>query len=122
MGLCFVCFGISIGLRMWSGEATDSVWTRDTHTHTRFACLSSQSIPLQGKLMLSCRSPPLSLSIFSLNSTSLSTQLATGNWQLLSEPCPAIIHSDFQFHNFLDFGLDWNKVVNEIGPYLFLKE
>lgn len=76
--------------------------------------------------MLSCRSPPLSLSIFSLNSTSLSTQLATGNWQLLSEPCPAIIHSDFQFHNFLDFGLDWtgldwNKVVNEIGPYLFLK-
>lgn len=114
MGLCFVCFGISIGLRMWSGEATDSVWTRDTHTHTRFACLSSQSIPLQVKLMLAFTSP-FFIHLFSqlnksLNSTSLSTQLATGNWQLLSEPCPAIIHSDFQFHNFLDFGLDWTGI------------
>lgn len=118
----YVLFVLVFPLVCVCGEATDSVRTRHTHTHTRFACLSSQSIPLQGKLMLSCRSPPLSLSIFSLNSTSLSTQLATGNWQLLSEPCPAIIHSDFQFHNFLDFGLDWNKVVNEIGPYLFLKE
>lgn len=78
MGLCFVCFGISIGLRMWSGEATDSVWTRDTHTHTRFACLSSQSIPLQVKLMLAFTSP-FFIHLFSQLNKSLNT---TSNRQL----------------------------------------
>lgn len=74
----YVLFVLVFPLVCVCGEATDSVRTRHTHTHTRFACLSSQSIPLQVKLMLAFTSP-FFIHLFSQLNKSLNT---TSNRQL----------------------------------------